>query len=678
MTPLKIGLVQINNSFSGQNYLPYSTGLLQVFCQTYAQDASRYEFLLPIYKRLPVQQAVDALRGADVVAFSTYVWNVRLSLEIARRLKEQQPGVLIVFGGPQVPDKGEQFMQENPFVDVACHGEGERTFLNILEALPERRFATVPSISYRDAGGILHRNPQGPRIKEISEIPSPFLAGVFEPLMAANPDEQWIVMWETNRGCPFQCSFCDWGSATASKVVKFELDRIFREVEWFRDHRIDFVFCCDANFGMLPRDVDIAQRMADQKREHGYPKAFSIQSTKNATERSYKVQKILAEAGLNKGVSLSMQSLDPQTLKSIKRDNISTESYQDLQRRFTRDNIETYTDIILGLPDETYDSYLEGVAKAIENGQHNRIQFNNLSILPNAEMGDPEYQRQYGMVTVESNIINIHGSLTQDEVQETQQLVIATHAMPRADWVRTRTISWMIGFLYFDKLLQIPLILLRELCGFSYRELFEAFVSRDLSPYPVLREIHDFYRAEALRIQGGGEEYTRSEEWLNIWWPADEYVFIKLSREDKLDDFYTEARNLLRELLEESHMAVADVLDEAVQLNRSLMNQPFQTENLELTLNYNVWEFWRSVLVDQRIPLEMRPRRYHIDRLSNNRADWDTWYREIVWWGNKKGAYIYRNVTVTVLDEAGLEGGAQDVSVQPLRRSGMRELAGHF
>ena len=80
-----------------------------------------------------------------------------------------------------------------------------------------------------------------------------------------------------------------------------------------------------------------------------------------------------------------------------------------MQRRFTRDRVETYSDMILGLPGETYDSFVNGIATLIENGQHNRIQFNNLSILPNAEMGDPAYQQRFGMVTVRSEIINIHG-----------------------------------------------------------------------------------------------------------------------------------------------------------------------------------------------------------------------------------------------------------------------------
>ena len=82
-----------------------------------------------------------------------------------------------------------------------------------------------------------------------------------------------------------------------------------------------------------------------------------------------------------------MQTVDPHTLKAIKRDNISTKDYEELQKKFTDDGIATYTEVILALPGDTYDTFANGVSSVIQSGQHNRIQFNNLSILPNARDG---------------------------------------------------------------------------------------------------------------------------------------------------------------------------------------------------------------------------------------------------------------------------------------------------
>jgi radical SAM superfamily enzyme YgiQ (UPF0313 family) len=640
----RIGLVQINNSFSGQNYLPYSAGILQAYAQQNLKRPEDFEFLLPLYTRLPVEEAVSRLEGTDAAFFSAYVWNVRISLEVARALKARRPETLVVFGGPQVPDRCEEFLRANRFIDLVTHGEGEAVFTAVLENLDRAKWRDVPSVSYLDADGRLVETPKAARLTDLSVIPSPYLSGVFDPLMRAYPEEKWIALWETNRGCPFSCTFCDWGSATQTRVYSFDLPRIFDELEWFAKHKIEFIFCADANFGILPRDLEIARRAAETKREFGYPHALSVQNTKNATERAYEVQKTLATAGLNKGVTISFQSVDPLTLKSIKRANISTKSFQELQRRFTRDRIETYSDIILGLPGETYASFVEGVSTVIENGQHNRIQFNNLSILPNAEMGDPEYQKRYGMVTIESKVINVHGSLAEadGEVHETQQLVVATDSMPREDWVRTRAFCWWTALLHFDKVFQIPLTLLRQKSGLSYRELIEAFSEGNLGAFQTLDEIKTSFLDKAKDIQNGGPEYCRSEQFLNIWWPADELQFIQLCTQDKLGRFYEEAEELMEWLLSEKGLSMPKgLLHEAIELNRHLVKRPFQDRDVRLDLSYNIWEFYRSVLDGAPVELLPKASRHHIDRTGQTWTTWNDWCREVVWFGNKKGAYLY-------------------------------------
>lgn len=643
---IRVGLVQINNSFSGQNYLPYSVGLLHSYARKHLADPARFDFQVPLYTRIPVGEAVEKLDGADVIFFSTYVWNIRISLEVARRVKAKHPETLVVFGGPQVPDRIGDFLAKNPFIDLACHGEGEQVATQILEHIEARDWAQVPSLSYRDAEGAIVTNPRIPRLKDISVVPSPYLDGAFDRLMKENPNEHWIILWETNRGCPFSCTFCDWGSATASKVFTFDMDRLYKEIQWFADIHAEYIFCCDANFGILPRDVDLAAYVAETKAKRGYPHALSVQNTKNATERAYKVQKILSDAGLNKGVDIALQSVDPETLKMVKRANISSDTYLELQRRFTKDNVETYTDMILALPGETYDSFAEGTSTIIENGQHNRIQFNNLSILPNAEMGNPDYQREHGMVTIENRIINIHGSLVEfeDDVSEIQEMVIATKSMPHKDWVRTRAFCWMAALLHFDKVLQIPTILVHETTGLRYKEIFEIFSEGILADFPTLREVRDFFIQKAWDIQNGGPEYVHGPKWLDIWWPADEYILIKLCVEEKLDAFYEEAKRAIEAHLERKGLSLPEgALADAIHLNRSLLKKPFQTQDLVVETSYNLWEFYRGAFKNEPVPLERRPSRYSIDRTSKRWATWDDWCREVIWWGNKKGAYLYAN-----------------------------------
>lgn len=642
---VKIGLVQINNSFSGQNYLPYSVACLQAYAEKNTTQPGSFEFLPPIYKRTRIQDAVDHLKEADVVGFSTYVWNERISLEVARRLKALRPDILILFGGPQVPDESEEFMRQHDFIDLAVHNEGERTFLKILENLPSRdwRGIGLEGVSYIDADGGYHKVPNGARIRDLQELPSPFLNGMFDQLMAANPQEQWIGLWETNRGCPFQCTYCDWGSATAAKVTKFEVDRLLQEADWFSDRKIGYVFVCDANFGMLPRDLDLVQRVAANRQRTGFPQGFSVQNTKNATDRAYVTQKVLADAGLNKGVALSMQTLNPEALKNIKRDNISLDTYFELQRRFTQDRVETYSDLILALPGETYESFVDGIETLLEGGQHNRIQFNNLSILPNAEMAKKDYMAKFGMITVESEIINFHGTRIEldDDVAEMQQLVVGTNSMPPEDWRRTRAMCWMVAFLHFDKLFQIPIIVAHELTGLRYRAIFDAFMAVKAEEYPIIADVRDFFLSEARSIQNGGSEYIYAPDWLGIFWPADEFMFIRLTAEKRLGAFYEEAQKLIVQLAQEAGLNDATGLVEAAQLNRLLVKEPFLTGTVSMTTQYDILGFYEAVRRGEAVALQKVESKVVVDRDKAHYDDFNRWCQEVVWWGNKKGAYLF-------------------------------------
>ena len=639
-----VGLVQFNSSFPGENYLPLSVGMLQAYAKRQLAQPENYEFLLPLYRRIPVGEAVDHMLGADVAFFSTYVWNYRISLEVARALKEKSPDTVIAFGGPSVPDRVEPFLNEQTFIDLACHGEGEKTALAILENLDSKNWDRISGVSFLRENGTLVSNPKSPRMGDLNEFPSPYVEGVFDPLMKAHPSERWLGAWETNRGCPFSCAYCDWGSAVNAKVYSFDLDRLYKEMEWFAQNKVEYIYCCDANFGMLPRDIEIAHFVAATKKKYGYPNAMSVQGTKNATERAYQVQKILADAGLSKGVDLALQSMDETTLINVKRANISSETYQELQRRFTKDGVETSSEVILGLPGETYESFTNGVSAIIENGQHNRIQFHSLSILPNAELADPEYLKKFGIITVESKVVNRHGSLEEsgEEIDEYQTLVVGNNSMPKDVWVKSRAFAWITDLYYFDKTLQIPIILLHEACDLSYRDLLEEFLEGSLEPFPILEEIRSFFLGRAEGIQAGGPEMVSSKEWMNLWWPAHEYMLIKLCVENKLEQFHEEAEALLSRMLESRSLTLPEgQLQDAIELNRSLLKLPFQTEDLTVDLSYNIWEFYRSRLAGEDLALQNEGTRYQINRTAETWNSWDDWCREVIWYGNKRGAYLY-------------------------------------
>ncbi|KZR79936.1 Radical SAM superfamily protein [Prochlorococcus marinus str. MIT 1342] len=646
-----VSLIQINNSFSGQNYLPYSAAILATYFKFTSSACDQYYFNPYIYKRANISTILAALENTDVLGLSLYAWNTNLSLEVAKRFKTLNPNALIFAGGPSVPDLSEGFLRRHHFIDIALHNEGEVSMKILLEEFIENKnFFNVPSASFIYENNYITTD-RAPRIKDLSTIPSPFLSGGFESLFKQNPNENWIGLWETNRGCPFTCTYCDWGSATGSKIIGvFPEERLQEEMNWFSTNKIEFIFCCDANFGMFSRDPKIARMAGLTKERTGYPHALSVQNTKNSTDRSYETQKILCDFGLNKGVTLSMQTMSDEALKNIKRSNIRLSSYFELQKRFKSDGVPTYSDLILALPGETYDSYLSGMCKLIESGQHNRIQFNNLSILPNAEIARPEERSKYGIKTVISDIVNMHGSLCEEDelTREKQELVIETASLSASDWRKVRSLSWLTAFLYFDKIAQVPLVIVNSIFSLPISDILDSFVNIS-TDYPLLNSLISFLDNEAMNISRGSAEYIHSATWLDIYWPVDEYLFIDYCTNNKLKQFYSEISSHLFSLVNHSNNeyfhhigpdASKEIINESVNFNHWLLNTPFSFEKSQFSLSFNIDECYSSHIEGCFVDLTRNCRRFMYSRNSKCYTDLNDWLREVVWYGNKRGSYL--------------------------------------
>lgn len=642
---ISIGLVEVGDSFGGQYYLPYSIGILRAYAEKILSEPAKYNFLPIIYKREKIDKLVGRLIEADIIFFSTYLWNFSISLAVAQRIKRNKPNVINVFGGPQIPEaveKASAFLRKYPFVDMVSFGEGEIPFLKTIERYQDRTWNDIPSIAVRNPDNSILVNEYKETIQDINEIPSPYLSGIFNELVEQNPKEIWQGRIETNRGCPFTCAFCYWGKKSERKVKQFDLDRIYRELEWISENKIEFVFCCDANLGILKRDLDIAKKVADIKKSSGYPKAFSVQNTKNSKERIFELQKILNDAGLQKGVNLALQSLNDTTLRYIERSNIDNKTYTELQNIFTKSDIPTFTDLIIGLPGESYRSFSSGVSEIIENGQHNRIQFINLTILENTLMAEPAFQKEHSFTVTETELAPHHSSLdTTENMKEHQSLVTGTETMPEKEWIKARVFSWMASLLHFDKLLQIPFIVIHKVYGISYKDLIETFMKRD-DDQNILGNIVSVFEEKAISIQNGGSEYSKSGEWLNITWFPDELLLINMSAGGQIDNFYMVAEERLLSLVK-VHTETFDpaVISSAVRMNRAVLKQPFINDDIRIKSQCNIWEIYQATLKGESSRLETGEFEYIIDRTTHRWKSWEDWCREVIWYGNKRGAYIY-------------------------------------
>lgn len=540
-TPAQIiQLVQINQPFLQRDYLPYAAGLLQAYCLRHAEQPGRLTFLPPWYRRTPLAQALEQAVMADVLGLSIYVWNEQWALALARAYKQRRPDGWVIAGGPQVPDRAETWLRSQPAVDLAVHGEGEATFLTLLEAGKNGDLNAIDGISYW-AEGQFYSRPRGPRLQDLDSIPSPYLLGLFDPLLKERPGSQWVALWETNRGCPFSCAFCDWGSATQSKVYRFGEARLHAEIAWFARQGIHLLYCCDANYGLLPRDEALTAHVIAASKQHNAPQAFYIQNTKNATERAYRIQQQISQAGLNQAVTLSLQSVTPAVLSAIQRDNISLDTYRELQHRFAADGVQTYTDMLVGLPGDDLESFAKGVQRVIREGQHNLIRFYNVYLLPNAEMAQPAYRAQHGLETVITLYAEPFGPV-QSEIPEYQELVVATATLSREDWRRCRMLAWWYELLYFNRrLLQLPLFLLDHVGGLGYAEVMQHYLEGDWPTTQVLGNLRAFLQQHVSAIQAGEPELCRyqAQGQAAHWLSPEDFLVNGLTQSGAWEAFFT-------------------------------------------------------------------------------------------------------------------------------------------
>lgn len=330
---------------------------------------------------------------------------------------------------------------------------------------------------------------------------------------------------------------------------------------------MEFVYGASANFGQLfNRDWEIAEELVRLKQACGYPRHYMTNTQKNATERIFRLSKLLHDAGLSKGATLSMQSWNEETLVQINRANIRQKTYRDLQAMFRRAGMPTYAELILGLPGETLDSFCAGIDQNIEAGQHDGLLIYLARVLPGSEMADPAYRKKHGIITRDIPIQASHGDLDQAQVgpTECEETVIGTSAMSTADWLEAVRVAWFVETMFVLGAMRLPLLWLHEqhavrLTGFA------RWALRASHRFPLLR-------GESTRL----ELYLSSlftddpvvdrrgiEAFLRIRWPIEEasWLALMLERQAWLD----ESRRLIEAFCDEHStpgtMGLSDAFD---------------------------------------------------------------------------------------------------------------------
>ncbi len=648
-------------------YLPLTSGKLHAYALTSEAIKQHFEFMPYIFHIDALDTILAQYDNPGIAAFSVQIWNEQLFLRVAAEVKKKYPKCTILFGGTQVPHHPEAYFEKHQFIDIAVRAEGEEPFKRIMERfITSKEFAGIPGVTWRhpETRQVILNTDSVEFEKDLDTYPSPYLMGLYDEMVKNNTKFKFQALIETNRGCPFTCTFCYWGKGGLSRKYRFYgIDRVAAEIDWIGRNNIAFVYNCDSNFGMHKRDVDIAEMMVSAKKKYGYPQKVVNLYGKNTDDRIYEISKLLYANGMHKGLGLSRQSMDEKALENTRRSNIKLAVYKSLQSKFEAEGIPTFTELILGLPGETYDSMAAGISELMETSLRCQLVIVLLEIYPNTEMGNPEYQAKHGMLTKQNVSYGVH-SLVQDKrwVTEYIDYVIGTNSMPTPEWKRTGILAWTTMAMTSLRLCYYLLQYIHDRYGLSYMEFIQFITDERMQEGTgsMWRAELKHYDAFMSQIIAGKGRAVLVPEYGDIYWAVEEASFLRFT--DQSDKFYDEMLDIMRQFFDSKDIDYDDEeLQEVVLYQRLRIPTAEPSKTTEHIFNYNIPEFFSILSTEEPIQM-MRERQKLVVIEESIRVNKAQFAKERLLWG-RRGGKFERSVTWESLDAIGKSSASKEAAI---------------
>lgn len=627
-------ILELSDIYDNQVRLPYSTGLIWSYCKTIPQINKNYNLIEWFFYKENFEDIIERIKDPDVVIFSSSIWNWNLNCKIAKKIKKKFPKVINICGGPQVPHMDKfykdcesispywgyplkHWFKNNSYYDIISSGEGEITISEILienlNKTPD--FKKISGCILNDNQNNFYLTGYRERIKNIDEMPSPYLDKSFDNLLSEN--YTYTATIETTRGCPFHCTFCDQGKEYFNKIQKMSLNKIKSEIEWCVKNKIFYIDNADSNFGMFyERDLEISKFLVHCKNRYGYPKYYSTAWAKGKTLNSIKIMKVLKEADLDRGANMAFQSLNPEVLKNIKRKNMSDGNIKKTIESFESSNIGVYVEIILGLPGETKETFLNGIYELLEVGHHKFIGIYPLQVLPNTEYSDSEYVKKYGLILKKTKTNS--GYIIPNKNDSDDIMVIGSNSMPHSDWLECFLYKVLIVGCHSYGPTQHISKYLRSNHKISYKTFYTKLYEWALSDKNTVigREIEETKISIQNTIENNMHWNRILSEVSNHTWIHEECLSIMITMNK--EKFYSEIKK-------------------------------FIFDYFSITVPSKVIEEQYYSLVDPNIsyPIIIHNKKYSLNwQRENFNGDISSWAKECIWWGRKSCRYLTKIETV--------------------------------
>ena len=623
---LTVSSSQYNYQYGDRIHLPYSIACLVTYLKNNQKIKENFKFEKTFVFRENIEDDINRCKNSDVLLCSCYVWNWELTIHLAEQVKKINPDCLIILGGPHVPENSAGFFDKYPFVDMLVHGEGEKISEEIFtEYLNNKDFSNVKGISTKEFQTMFAE-----RINDLDILPSPYLTNTIWELVENVEGVRWICSWETHRGCPYLCTFCDWGSATFTKMRRFSEETLMKELDWFAENKMTYIDCCDANFGIFfVRDLRIAKKLNELATTKGFPQTFQQSWAKNSSEKIIPIAKELQEGGLLTAVTLSVQSLDENTLTIIKRANMKFDRFSNLSNQFREEGLPTYSEVIRGLPGETLESFKEGLEQLVGESKIDTIYIFHCIVLPNAPMNIPEYREKYKLKTIRSPIYLGHSSINNRTIEEYENVVTSTSTATQEDIKQMYLYSWITLSMHSFGILEYVSRYYNKIHGISYMKFYEEVLEFCKAENSIFSEEYEKV-VKHSEIGYKGEGWNHYDPKLgDINWPIEEATWLRLASQKSrtLDGI-----NLFLEYLETKlgYATPKEILRDLAKFQLFLIStKENQNVTKSETFEYDWKEFFASSSQLRKIE-----KNYNYKNQIVEKDDFE-WNKKAIWYGRR-------------------------------------------
>lgn len=364
-----------------------------------------------IFQRMSGEEIVDLIQEEQIhiLCFSLYVWNSSYSKTLMALVKSRLPDIKIIVGGPDVyANIDDQYFEKYPFIDYAVYGDGESAFKEILDSIIESReispTATNIITKTQRFGFKVFDDPVFKTTSPYIESKQDLLNMMLDIFAEGYSSSDITIRYERARGCPYNCSFCDWNSGLHNKVKR-------KTNDWKEE--IDLLLSLgtrikvtDANWGLYKEDIDITRYIVENGGRF-IPSAVA----KLNKDRVFEIFDILAkravEEGRQQAFTIALQDINENVLKNINRPEIPWADHKamliDFKNKYP-DIALYYAELIFGLPGQTIDNFIDQLSE-LKNTNFDGIYYSIWEFLPNSPAAKKEYQELHNLKFEEFTVI---------------------------------------------------------------------------------------------------------------------------------------------------------------------------------------------------------------------------------------------------------------------------------